>query len=145
MNFFIYIEPLSPYLVSIRKAVLEGNDIFTIDLRFPLKWEYSKYIGIDQHPNLSPIGMRFKVQTEDKEAGNRVITFFSAFLEFDINQLFEKVIYVIDKNIEHEKKMELLNKKIQELKVQFDQLSLEQLEGLKFQSSDIMTQMDKVG
>lgn len=119
MNFYQQINPLFPYLFSIRK--LEGY--LCIDVEFPNTWKLpKKYVDEKQ------------VMEQPSNKDNiRLISFISEFQNDNINKMFENIKGIIHWNLEREEKENLFNSKVQELKSFFDKQNLDSLKNLEFQ------------
>lgn len=124
MNFYQQINPLFPYLFSIRK--LEGY--LCIDVEFPNTWKLpKKYIDEKQ----------VMEQPSSKE-NIRLISFISEFQNENINKMFENIKAIINWNLEREEKDSLFNAKVQELKSFFEKQNLDNLKNLEFQIKKTM-------
>lgn len=119
MNFYQQINPLFPYLFSIRK--LEGY--LCIDVEFPSTWKLPKKF-VDEKQVME--------QTTHKE-NLRLISFISEFQNENINKMFENIKGIINWNLEREEKDNLFNSKVQELKSFFEKQNLNSLKNLEFQ------------
>ena len=124
MNFYQQINPLFPYLFSIRK--LEGY--LCIDVEFPNTWKLpKKYIDEKQ----------VMEQPSSKE-NIRLISFISEFQNENINKMFENIKAIINWNLEREEKDSLFNAKVQELKSFFEKQNLDNLKNLEFKIKKTM-------
>jgi hypothetical protein len=128
MSFFEYIRHLQKYLHSIRHLVDDNTDLLVVDVKFPSSWDIQKFLTPEEIPNV-------KRQKYDSTSIN-VYTFYAKMQETDVNDMYDRIIYVIDRNVEEEKKQRLLQEKIQELKERFDSLSLEELSQITFKTKE---------
>jgi hypothetical protein len=122
---YTYFQPIQKYLHSIRVVTEETKQILAFDMKFPVRWDIAKQLTPQELINIKEQKLTEQV---------RYITFFCLYNEQNVNDAFDRIIYVIDKSIEEEKKQELLNKKIQELKDKFNELSLDDLQQLVFKT-----------
>lgn len=106
MTFFNYIEPLYKYLHSVRNIFENNKNLLVIDVKFPGEWEVDKFLSVQEKSSV-------KLQ---KGGEVKLYSFFTVYTEQGVNDLYEIVINIINKNIEEEKKRELLDKKVKELK-----------------------------
>jgi hypothetical protein len=127
MSFYEYIKHLQKYLHSIRHLTDNGKEVFAIDMKFPARWNVLKHCSTTELA---------QVKEQKKDEHHSYITFFSISNESGINETYDRVIFVIDKCIEEEKKAELLNQKIKELKEKFNELSLDELQQLVFKTKE---------
>jgi hypothetical protein len=107
------LESLQPYVIGIR--YLDGKPL--IDVVFKNDWV------VTNDPKIK------KVKGNDEV---NYFMFYSETNEIGIDELLENVRKIINLNIEHEKKQELLKVKFNELKKLFKENSLEKLKELKF-------------
>lgn len=107
------LESLQPYVIGIR--YLDGKPL--IDVVFKNDWV------VTNDPKIK------KLKGDDEV---NYFMFYSETNEIGIDELLENVRKIINLNIEHEKKQELLKVKFNELKKLFKENSLEKLKELKF-------------
>lgn len=125
-----FIEPLKPYFFSLR----EIKDNVSLDLKLPVKWKYEKIAQIYKT-------LRLKVQ--DKNDKDVLISFICTATQEGYDIVIECAKEVVEKNLEEEKKRELFDKKVREMRSMFESSSLEDLEKLKFEKD--VTEADEEG
>jgi hypothetical protein len=128
MTFFKYIQYIQKYLHSIRFATDNGKRLLVIDMKFPAKWEVYKHLGPEELVNV--------LEQNYKDTSIKFLSFFAIYNEDEVSDLYDRIIRIIDKCIEEEKKAELLTQKIEELKNKFNELTLEDLESLVFKTKE---------
>ena len=108
------LKELSPYVLGIRFT----NGISVIDTLFKDGWMLpeSKNVGYEPVPSKDSAYMLYP-----KEEG------------VSVDEMLKYVGYVIKVNVEREEKIDLLHKKIEELKVIFTKSSLEKCKSLSFE------------
>lgn len=126
MSIFEYLQYIHKYLHGIRKLTDNNRKLFAFDMKFPAKWDILKHLSQEE--------MAYVVEQDYKDEKIKFYTFFSTFTEQEVNDNYDRIIRIIDKSIEEEKKKELMNKKIQELQSKFNELSVEDLENLVFKT-----------
>lgn len=110
---FEYINKLRPYFHSLRE--IEGN--VSLDLKFPLTWEYEHII--------SDFSVQYKLQ--DKNTKITLVSLIDSATELGYDNVSNCAIKIIEYNREQEDKKRLFNEKIEELKTLFSEFSLEEL------------------
>jgi hypothetical protein len=133
ITFYDYIQPIFHYLHSIRKINEPNKKVITFDMKFPIKWLVKEHI--EESENIF-------LKLQDSTVDVNLFSFVGEFNEDMVNKIFDRIIYIIDKNIEIEKKQELLQQKISELQNRFNNMSLEELKQLKFtthEESELVT------
>jgi hypothetical protein len=128
MTIFAYLQYIHKYLHSVRNITDNGKKLFAFDMKFPAKWDIYKYLSDQELIHVK--------EQEVKDSTVKFYTFFSQFIETEVNDNYDRIIHIIDKCVEEEKKLELMNQKIQELKSKFNELSLEDLESLVFKTKE---------
>jgi ATP-dependent Lon protease len=118
MNLYKELINIFPYLVSIRKL----ETYVSIDIEFPKNWKYPKKY-VDEKTIIE--------QTQQKPE----FRFFSFATEFDeksLNTLFTNINGIIKFNKEREEKEFLLDEKMKQLRMFFEQNKLDDLKSLEF-------------
>lgn len=110
---FEYINKLRPYFHSLRE--IENN--VSLDLKFPINWEYEHII--------SDYSVQNKVQ--DKNTKVLLISLIDFATELGYDNVSNCAIKIIEYNKEQEDKKRLFNEKIEQLKTLFSEFSLEEL------------------
>lgn len=118
MNLYKELINIFPYLVSIRKL----ETYVSIDIEFPKPWKYPKKY-IDEKTILE--------QTSPKSEF-RFFSFATEFDETSLNNLFTNINGIIKYNKEREEKDFLLDEKMKQLKMFFEQNKLDDLKSLEF-------------
>lgn len=123
------LESLQPYVIGIR--YLDGKPL--IDVVFKNDWV------VTNDPKIK------KVKGNDEV---NYYMFYSEVNDIGVDELLENVRKIINLNIEHEKKQELLKVKFNELKKLFKENPLEKLKELKFvfnsNEDDYLPMMDNI-
>jgi hypothetical protein len=119
MELYNELKKIGNYLISIRQA--EG--FFFMDLKFPKSWliqqklfEEKKVVPFTLKNNDSESGISFVIEDNSTEFG----------------KVMKTILNLIKRNIEIEKKNELLNVSIEKLKLLFNKSNLEELNNLEF-------------
>jgi hypothetical protein len=119
MELYNELKKIGDHLISIRQA----ENFFFIDLRFPKSWliqqklfEEKKVISFGLKNNDIETGISFVVEDNPEEFDKGVTT----------------ILNLIKRNIEIEKKNELLNVSIEKLKILFNKSKLDDLNHLEF-------------
>lgn len=118
MSLFKEIQPILPYLSSIRKL----KTYLTFDIYFPAKWGIPK-----KYVDESKV-----VENESSVVDMRFFSFVSEINDSDIAQTTTNLLNIIKYNKEKEEKERLFENKVKELKDIFDKQSLTELKDLKF-------------
>jgi uncharacterized membrane protein YgaE (UPF0421/DUF939 family) len=127
ITFFDYIEPLYNYLHSIRTIKEQGRKLVSFDIKLPLSWEVEGHLDEEE-------AITVKLQNANNEVN--LYSFIKEFNADNVNMVFDRIIYILDKNIEQERKQELLNKYIEDLKSKVNEMSLSELEQLKISTNE---------
>jgi hypothetical protein len=118
MSLYIEIKPLISYLQSIRKL----DKYITIDVLFSDKWKLPKTY-VDES----------KVMEQRTDKVNfRLISFISEDDEKKLNDTVEKIVGIINFNLEREEKERLFKVAVNSLKEVFEKQSLTDLKSLTF-------------
>jgi hypothetical protein len=119
MELYNELKKIGNYLISIRQA--EG--FFFMDLKFPKSWliqqklfEEKKVVSFALKNNEIETGISFVIEDNPAEFG----------------KVMKTILNLIKRNIEIEKKNELLNVSIEKLKILFNKSNLEELNNLEF-------------
>lgn len=113
------IKPLRPYFFSIR----EIKDNVSLDLKLPSKWKYEEIVSVYKTLN---------IKVQDKNDKNVLVSFISSATQEGYNMVFQCANEVVEKNIEEERKRELFDKKVREMRSLFEKSNLDDLENLNF-------------
>jgi hypothetical protein len=119
MELYKELKKLGNHLISIRHA----ENFFFIDLKFPKSWLINQKLFEDKKV------VPFSLKNNEDEAG---ISFVAEDNEAQFNNVINKILVVIKKNIEIEKKNQLLNDSIEKLKILFNKSKLDDLNHLEF-------------
>lgn len=120
MKFSEQILPLSKYLLSIRMVIKDQLMVFVIDLKMPPKWDIMKFLSTPEEK----ASVTLQKNSGDDE---KIYSFFTTYSPEAVDELYNRVVSVINKSLEEEKKRKLFGEKLQELKKSFD----EQIQQLK--------------
>lgn len=101
------ISELRPYFHSLR----EFNTDVSLDVKLPVLWNITPVLK--DYPNV-------RVKEQDKNDKTKLISYISANNAPGYNEVFKCVNSVISFNLDREKKEQLLEEKINELKKSFD-------------------------
>lgn len=119
MELYNELKKIGNHLISIRQA----ENFFFIDLRFPKSWliqqklfEEKKVISFGLINSTTETGISFVVEDSPEEFDKAVST----------------ILNLIKRNIDIEKKNELLNSSIERLKILFNKSKLDDLNHLEF-------------
>lgn len=116
------IKPLRPYFFSLRE--IKGN--VSLDLKLPSKWKYEEIVSVYK---------TLKIKVQDKNDKDVLISFICESSQDGYNTGLQCGNEVVEKNIEDEKKRELFDKKVREMRALFEESKLDDLENLKFESN----------
>ena len=119
MELYKELKSLGKHLISIRYA----ESFFFIDLRFPKSWLINQKLF--EEKKVVP----FSIKSNEDETG---LSFVAGDDEVEFNSVLQKILSIINKNIEIEKKNQLLNVTIEKLKVLFNTSKLDDLSHLEF-------------
>jgi len=114
-----FIKTLKPYFFSLRE--IKGN--VSLDLRLPISWKYETIC--QQYKTI-------QVKVQDKSEKDILVSFISTATEDGYGTVYRCTNEVVDKNIEDEKKRELFDKKVREMRDMFEKMALDELENLNF-------------
>lgn len=117
------IKSLRPYFFSLR----EIKDNVSLDLKLPSSWKYEK---------IASVYKTLQIKVQDKNDKDVLISFVSSATQNGYDTTFKCANEVVEKNLEEEKKRELFDKKVREMRGMFESLTLEQLERLKFENDE---------
>jgi len=99
------------------------EDFISFDILFPTSWKLpKKYINEEK-----------VFEQESQSPNERLFSFLSKMDESELNISIDNIKSLIKYNIEREEKNILFEKKVEELKVLFEQTPLESLKNLKFE------------
>jgi hypothetical protein len=119
MELYSELKKLGKHLISIRRAEM----FYFIDLKFPKTWlinqklfEEKKVVPFSLKNSENETGISFVAEDNSSEFGNVINT----------------ITNLINRNIEIEKKNELLNISIEKLKLLFNKSKLDDLKNLEF-------------
>lgn len=118
MTFYKEIEPIFPYLKSVRKL----KNYLSFDMSFPKEWKLPKKFIPENNA----------IENESQDSTKRLISFVSEFEEEKVNTIALNIKNVIKYNKELEEKERLFNLKVKELKTIFEKQNLTILKDLKF-------------
>lgn len=116
------LKPLRPYFFSLRE--IKGN--VSLDLKLPSKWKYEKTVSVYK---------TLKIKVQDKNDKDVLVSFISDASADGYNTALQCANEVVEKNVEDEKKRELFDKKVREMRALFEESKLGDLENLKFESN----------
>jgi len=116
------IKSLRPYFFSLRE--IKGN--VSLDLKLPTKWK------VDE---IASIYKTLKIKVQDKNDKDVLISFISEANQEGYDTTLQCANEVVEKNIEEEKKRDLFDKKVREMRALFEESKLDELEHLKFESN----------
>jgi hypothetical protein len=119
MELYNELKKIGNYLISIRQA--EG--FFFMDLKFPKSWLIQQKLF--EEKKVVP----FTLKNNDFESG---ISFVIEDNSTEFGKVMKTILNLIKRNIEIEKKNELLNVSIEKLKLLFNKSNLEELNNLEF-------------
>jgi hypothetical protein len=119
MELYNELKKIGNYLISIRQA--EG--FFFMDLKFPKSWLIQQKLF--EEKKVVPFGLK----NNDAESG---ISFVIEDNPAEFGKVMKTILNLIKRNIEIEKKNELLNVSIEKLKLLFNKSNLEELNNLEF-------------
>lgn len=131
MTFYNEIEPLFPYLKSIRKL----KTYLSFDIEIPVTWKIPKKYTIE-----GKVVEQEKVTTEV-----RVLSFVSDFNEDETNLTISNIKGLIEYNKEIEQKQVLFVNKVEELKRIFENQDLDKLQSLKFEINQFNLEIEDDG
>lgn len=114
------IKSLKPYFFSLR----EIKDNVSLDLKLPTTWKYEK---------IAQVYKTLQLKIQDKNDKDVLISFISTATKEGYEITLQCAREVIEKNIEDEKKRDLFDKKVRDLRNMFEKMGLEELERLKFE------------
>lgn len=118
-----YIQSLKPYFFSLRE--IEGN--ISLDVKFPSSWKFEQIIA----PYSS---IKFKVQ--DKNDKFNLVSLISVATKEGYDVVIGCANEIILVNREEEEKRRLFDEKVRELKILFQNQSLEKLKDIKLIEQD---------
>ena len=119
MELYNELKKIGNYLISIRQA--EG--FFFMDLKFPKSWLIQQKLF--EEKKVVPFGLK----NNDAESG---ISFVIEDNPAEFGKVMKTILNLIKRNIEIEKKNELLNVSIEKLKLLFNKSNLDDLNNLEF-------------
>jgi hypothetical protein len=122
MELYNELKKIGNYLISIRQA--EG--FFSMDLKFPKSWLIQQKLF--EEKKVVPFGLK----NNDAESG---ISFVIEDNPAEFGKVMKTILNLIKRNIEIEKKNELLNVSIEKLKLLFNKSNLDDLNNLEFSLS----------
>jgi hypothetical protein len=119
MELYNELKKIGNYLISIRQA--EG--FFFMDLKFPKSWLIQQKLF--EEKKVVPFGLK----NNDTESG---ISFVIEDNPAEFGKVMKTILNLIKRNVEIEKKNELLNVSIEKLKLLFNKSNLDDLNNLEF-------------
>jgi hypothetical protein len=122
MELYNELKKIGNYLISIRQA--EG--FFFMDLKFPKSWLIQQKLF--EEKKVVPFGLK----NNDTESG---ISFVIEDNPAEFGKVMKTILNLIKRNIEIEKKNDLLNVSIEKLKLLFNKSNLDDLNNLEFSLS----------
>lgn len=128
---FDEILEIKPYFFSLRSV---GENII-LDLKFPISWSIESIIK--QRPNVE-----FSVQ--DKNDKVKLISLMTAFSKDGYLLLIDLCNQIIKVNLEEELKRRLFNEKMNELKLLFQNKSLDELKDITLIKNEEYTDRDRL-
>lgn len=114
-----FIESLRPYFFSLR----EIKENVSLDLKLPVSWKYEQ---------IAQVYKTLQIKIQDKNDKSVLVSFVSTATEDGYETVHRCANEVVEKNLEEEKKRELFEKKVREMREIFDKLGLDELEKIKF-------------
>lgn len=118
-----YIKSLQPYFYSLR----EINDSVSLDIKLPLEWKHETivfpYKGIKSH-------------VQDKNDKFNLVSLISKATKDGYGMVLTCALEIITINKEEEEKRKLFDQKVNELKLLFQNKSLDKLKDLNFLEED---------
>lgn len=131
MTFYKEIEPIFPYLKSVRKL----KNYLSFDVEIPSTWKIPKKYVTEG-----------KVVEQEKSSNDlRLISFVSDFTEDEVNITTSNIKGIIEYNKEIEQKQLLFANKVEELKKIFEKQDLDKLQTLKFEINQFKLDIDDEG
>lgn len=131
MTFYKEIEPIFPYLKSVRKL----KEYLSFDVEIPSTWKIPKKYVTEG-----------KVVEQEKSSNDlRLISFVSNFTEEEVNTTTSNIKGIIEYNKEIEQKQLLFANKVEELKKIFEKQDLDKLQTLKFEINQFKLDIDDEG
>jgi hypothetical protein len=122
MELYNELKKIGNYLISIRQA--EG--FFFMDLKFPKSWLIQQKLF--EEKKVVPFGLK----NNDTESG---ISFVIEDNPAEFGKVMKTILNLIKRNVEIEKKNDLLNVSIEKLKLLFNKSNLDDLNNLEFSLS----------
>lgn len=123
------IKSLKPYFFSLR----EIKENVSLDLKIPVSWKYEK---------IAQVYKTLQLKIQDKNDKDVLISFICTATQEGYDIVFQCANEVVEKNLEEEKKRELFDKKVREMREMFEKMGLDELEKLKFDSDDKQTESE---
>lgn len=120
---FEFIKLLRPCFFSLRE--IKGN--VSLDLRLPITWRYEA---------IAQLYKTIQIKVQDKSEKDILVSFIATATEDGYGTVFRCANEVVEKNIEDEKKRELFDKKVKEMREMFEKMALDELENLNFKPND---------
>lgn len=119
MELYSELKKLGKHLISIRRAEM----FYFIDLKFPKTWLINQKLF--EEKKVVP----FSLKNSENETG---ISFVAEDNSSEFSNVMNTITNLINRNIEIEKKNELLNISIEKLKLLFNKSKLDDLKNLEF-------------
>jgi hypothetical protein len=113
------IKSLKPYFFSLR----EIKDNVSLDLKLPVSWKYEK---------IAQVYKTLQLKIQDKNDKDVLISFICTATQEGYDIAFQCANEVVEKNLEEEKKRELFDKKVREMRDMFEKMGLDELEKITF-------------
>jgi len=113
------IKSLKPYFFSLR----EIKDNVSLDLKLPVSWKYEK---------IAQVYKTLQLKIQDKNDKDVLISFICTATQEGYDIVFQCANEVVEKNLEEEKKRELFDKKVREMREMFEKMGLDELEKITF-------------
>ena len=117
----------SDYFFSLR----EIKENVSLDLKIPVSWKYEK---------IAQVYKTLQLKIQDKNDKDVLISFICTATPEGYDIVFQCAKEVVEKNLEEEKKRELFDKKVREMREMFEKMGLDELEKLKFDNNAEQTE-----
>ena len=114
-----FVRTLKPYFFSLR----EIKENVSLDLKLPVSWKYEK---------IAQVYKTLQLKVQDKNDKDILISFICTATAEGYEIAYQCAKEVVEKNLEEEKKRELFDKKVREMRAMFENMGLEELEKLNF-------------
>ena len=101
----------------------EIKENVSLDLKLPVSWKYEKIVQVYK---------TLDIKIQDKNDKSILISFICTATRDGYDTAFQCANEVVEKNLEEEKKRELFDKKVREMREMFEKMGLDELEKLSF-------------